>query len=67
MSDASPPTCQTCRFFAPFARQDPRLPDRAGWCRRFPPSSPQPGLRFSDFPGVFANSWCGEWQSPADS
>lgn len=59
-------SCQTCRFWVLVTGQDD--PATRGLCRRYPPVATGPEFHpFEeepdwDFPTVFAENWCGEWQ-----
>lgn len=61
------PKCETCRFFSQdkdIEGHDLETELGAGVCRRRSPRSPQSvSNQKRQFPVVWDNEWCGEWET----
>ncbi|MEC4750026.1 hypothetical protein [Methylomicrobium sp. Wu6] len=54
-------TCAVCRY----ARKPGNIPDSSRQCQRHPPKIMHDPEDFAEFPRVYADDWCGEFQIDA--
>jgi hypothetical protein len=59
---AAKQSCATCRF----SRKPDDLPDLSRHCRRHPPKIMRDPDDFAEFPLVYADDWCGEFQHKSE-
>jgi hypothetical protein len=55
---ATQQSCTTCRF----SHKTEDMPDKARHCRRNPPRANDDPDDYAEFPLVYADDWCGEFQ-----